>query len=126
MAISPVSAFAAFSMFGLPVLFRLLGTKGPVKARLRAKITEDINVHKDLLTFVRVIVYRNNDDFLAKPVSASGPSLITTLTNSNGIVIANSRITHSSKLRKGEVVEVTLFKNIQETTRSVFGDGNER
>ncbi len=122
----PVSAFAAFSMFGLPILSKFLGTKGPVKAKLKVKITEDISVHKDFLTFVRVIVYRRNNVFLAKPVSASGPSLITTLTNSNGIVIVNSRITHSSKLRKGEVVEVTLFKNIQETTRSVFGDGNER
>jgi molybdenum cofactor synthesis domain-containing protein len=121
----PVSAFAAFSMFGLPILSKFLGTRGPVKAKLKAKITEDISVHKDFLTFVRVIVYRRNNVFLAKPVSAGGPSLISTLTNSNGIVIVNSRITHSSKLRKGEVVEVTLFKNIQDTTRSVFGDGNE-
>jgi molybdopterin molybdotransferase len=112
----PVSAFAAFSMFGIPILSKLLGTQGPVKAKLKAKITEDISVHKDFLTFVRVMVYRHNDVFLAKPVSASGPSLISTLTNSNGIVIVNSRITHSSKLRKGEVVEVTLFKNIQETS----------
>jgi molybdenum cofactor synthesis domain-containing protein len=111
----PVSAFAAFSMFGLPILSKLLGTQGPVKARLKARITEDINVHKDFLTFVRVIVYRHNDVFLARPVSASGPSLISTLTNSNGIVIVNSRITHSSELKKGEVVEVTLYKNIQES-----------
>jgi len=122
----PVSAYAAFSMFGLPILSKFLGTRGPVKAKLKVKITEDISVHKDFLTFVRVIVYRRNNVFLAKPISASGPSLITTLTNSNGIVIVNSRITHSSMLRKGEVVEVTLFKNIQETTRSVYGDGNER
>jgi molybdenum cofactor synthesis domain-containing protein len=112
----PVSAFAAFSTFGLPILSQLLGTQGPVKARLKAKITEDFSVHKDFLTLVRVIVYHRNDVFLAKPVSASSPSLISTLTNSNGIVIVNSRITHSSKLRKGEVVEVTLFKNIQKTT----------
>jgi molybdopterin molybdotransferase len=111
----PVSAFAAFSMFGLPVLSKLLGTQGPVNARLKARITEDIIVHKDFLTFVRVIVYRHNDVFLAKPVSASGPSLISTLTNSNGIVNVNSRITHNSELKKGEVVEVTLYKNIQET-----------
>ncbi|MGA7368315.1 MAG: gephyrin-like molybdotransferase Glp [Nitrososphaeraceae archaeon] len=111
----PVSAYAAFSTFGSPILYKLLGTRGPVKAILKAKITKDISVHKDFLTFVRVIVYRHNDIFLAKPVSASGPSLISTLTNSNGIVIVNSRITNSSGLRKGEVVEVTLFKNIQGT-----------
>jgi molybdenum cofactor synthesis domain-containing protein len=112
----PVSAYAAFSVFGLPILSKLLGTKGPVKAVLKVKITEDISVHKDFLTLVRVIVYRDNDVFLAKPVSASGPSLITTLTNSNGLVLVDGRIIHGSKLRRGEVVEVTLFKNIQETT----------
>ena len=112
----PVSAFAAFSVFGLPLLSKLLGTQGPVEARLKAKITEDISVHKDFLTYLRVRVYRHNDAFLAKPVSAGNPSLITTLTNSNGIVIVNKRIPHSSRIRKGEVVEVTLFKNILETT----------
>ena len=112
----PVSAFAAFSVFGLPILSKLLGTKGPVKAILKVKITEDIRIHKDFLTFLRVIVYRDNDVFLARPVSASGPSLITTLTNSNGIVIVDGRIIRGSKRRRGEVVEVTLFKNIQETT----------
>jgi molybdopterin molybdotransferase len=112
----PVSAYAAFSTFGLPILTKLLGTAGPVKARLMAKITKDIAVHRDFLTFVRVLVYRRNGVFLARPISASGPSLISTLTDSNGIVIANSRITESNVLRKGEVVEVTLFKNIHETT----------
>jgi molybdenum cofactor synthesis domain-containing protein len=107
----PVSAFAAFSMLGLPILYKLLGTQGPLKARLKAKLTEDISFHKGFLTFVRVIVYRHHDIFLAKPVSASGPSLISTLTNSNGIVITSS---HTTKLSKGEQVEVTLFKNINQ------------
>ena len=73
--------------------------------------------NENFLTLVRVLVYRHNDTFLAKPVSVSGPSLISTLTNSIGIVIVNSsgRANHSSsKLRKSEVVDVTLFKNIQE------------
>jgi molybdopterin molybdotransferase len=112
----PVSAYAAFSVFGLPILSKLLGTKGHVKAVLKVKVTEDIDVHKDYLTLVRVIVYRDNDVFLAKPVSASGPSLITTLTNSNGIAMVDGRNIHGSKLRRGEFVEVTLFKNIDEST----------
>lgn len=110
----PVSAFAAFSMFGLPLLSRLLGTQGPVRAILKAKMTDNISVHKDFLTLVRVLVYRQSDVFLARPVSASDPSLITTLTNSNGIVFVNGRITRSNQLRKGDIVEVALFKNIQE------------
>jgi molybdenum cofactor synthesis domain-containing protein len=110
----PVSAFAAFSMFGSPVLYKMLGTYGPIRARLKAMLTDDISVHLGFLTLVRVTVYRHNDGFLAKPVSASGSSLISTLTNSNGIVIASS---HATKLSKGQQVEVTLFKNIDENMK---------
>jgi molybdopterin molybdotransferase len=77
-------------------------------------MTDNISVHKDFLTLVRVLVYRQSDVFLARPVSASDPSLITTLTNSNGIVFVNGRITRSNQLKKGDIVEVALFKNIQE------------
>jgi molybdenum cofactor synthesis domain-containing protein len=59
----PVSAFAAFTMFGIPILSKLLGTQGPIKARLKASITEDINVNVNFLTLVRVLVYRHNDTF---------------------------------------------------------------
>lgn len=107
----PVSAYAAFYMFGMPVLYKLLETQGSLKARLRAKLTEDVRLNKGFLTFVRVLVYRHNDGLLAKPVSGSGSSLISTLTNSNGIVVTKE---NSTKLNKGEDVEVTLFKNIRE------------
>ena len=110
----PVSSFAAFYMFGSPLLFKLLGTQGPPRPTLLAEITESIVVHKDFLTFVRVSVYRHNGNFLAKPVSASGASLISTLTNSNGIVIVNNHDNHRNELKKGQVVEVTLLKNIHE------------
>ena len=108
----PVSAFAAFSTFGLPILYTLLGTQGPVRAVVKARITDDVSVHKDFLTFLRVKVYRQNGNFFAKPVSASGAGLISTLTHSNGIAIVNSGSTHSRFLRKGKLVEVTLYKNI--------------
>ena len=41
------------------------------------------------------------------PVSASGPSLLSTLTSSNGMVIVD----RGSKLMKGEKVEVILLRN---------------
>jgi molybdopterin molybdotransferase len=107
----PVSAFAAFYIFGKSLLFRMMGTEGPLSTKLMAEMTESIAVYKDFLTLVRVIVYRHNGKFFAKPVSASGANLISTLTRSNGIVVVN----HSpskSKLQKGEMVEVALIRNI--------------
>lgn len=110
----PVSSFVAFYTFGSPLLLKLLGTQGPPKATVTAKMTETIEAFKGFQTFVRVCVYRHNGHFLAKPVSASGASLLSTLTNSNGIVIVNNDKNQNAELKKGQVVEVTLLKNIIE------------
>jgi molybdenum cofactor synthesis domain-containing protein len=110
----PVSSFVAFYTFGSPLLLKLLGTEGPPKPTIMAKMTETIEAFKDFQTFVRVCVYRHNGRFLAKPVSASGASLLSTLTNSNGIVIVNNDHEQNAELKKGQVVEVTLLKNVIE------------
>lgn len=111
----PVSAFATFYIFGKSLLFKMLGTEGPPSAKLMAEMTESIAVYKDFLTLVRVIVYHHNGKFFAKPVSASGANLISTLTKSNGIVVVNYPPSSKGELQKGEKVEVTLIRNIVNT-----------
>lgn len=108
----PVSSFVAFYTFGQPLLFKMLQTEGPPKANLVAKIRKSITVHKDMRTFVRVKVARmgtgDSPYYVADPVSASGASLLSTLTNSNGMVIVDNK----DRLRRGEKVEVIPLRNI--------------
>jgi molybdopterin molybdotransferase len=105
----PVSSFVAFYVFGRPLLLKMLRTNsgGPFTSKLIAKMAATINVHENFRTFVRVNVVRHNGLYLAEPVSASGPSLLSTLTSSNGMVIVD----RGSKLMKGEKVEVILLRN---------------
>lgn len=104
----PVSSFVAFYTFGRPLLFKMLKTGGPPGASLIARMAGDIHMHEEMRTFVRVNVVRHNGSYLAEPVSASGASLLSTLTNSNGMVIVDNK----SKLTKGEKVEVIPLRNM--------------
>jgi len=105
----PVSSFVSFYVFGRPLLLKMLRTSsgGPFTSKLIAKMAATINVHENFRTFVRVNVVRHDGLYLAEPVSASGPSLLSTLTSSNGMVIVD----RGSKLMKGEKVEVILLRN---------------
>jgi molybdopterin molybdotransferase len=104
----PVSAFVAFYAFGRPLLFKMLKTGGPPRAKLIARMAASMHMHEEMRTFVRVNVVKHNGSYLAEPVSASGASLLSTLTNSNGMVIVDNK----SKLAKGERVEVIPLRNI--------------
>jgi molybdopterin molybdotransferase len=104
----PVSSFVAFYAFGRPLLFKMLKTAGPPRAKLIARMAAGIHMHEEMRTFVRVNVVRRNGSYFAEPVSASGASLLSTLTNSNGMVIVDNK----SKLTKGEKVEVIPLRNI--------------
>jgi molybdopterin molybdotransferase len=105
----PVSSFVAFYVFGRPLLLKMLRTnsRGPFTSKLIAEMGATINVHENFRTFVRVNVVRHNGLYIADPVSASGPSLLSTLTRSNGMVIVDN----NSKLAKGKKVEVILLRN---------------
>jgi len=104
----PVSAFVAFYSFGRPLLLKMLKTEGPPGAKLIARMGGSINMHEEMRTFVRVNVQRRNGTYYADPVSASGASLLSTLTNSNGIVVVDNK----EKLNKDEEVEVIPLRNI--------------
>ena len=104
----PVSSYVAFYTFGRPLLFKMLKTEGPPGAKLIARMTGSIHMHEEMRTYVRVNVTRQNGSYLAEPVSASGASLLSTLTKSNGMVIVDNK----SKLSKGQKVEVIPLRNI--------------
>src|ERR671922_1733781 len=111
----PVSAFVAFYTFGLPLLYNILKTNGPPVARQVAKLTSNVKLHKGMTTFVRVRMLRRHRSFFAEPVSAAGASLLSTLTYSDGIVIAkynNRRPQRKGMLHKGQNVEVILLKDV--------------
>jgi molybdenum cofactor synthesis domain-containing protein len=112
----PVSAFVALYTFGLPLFYKILNTSGPPVAKQVAKLTSDVKLHKGMTTFIRVrFLSRSHGCLLAKPVSSTGASLLSTLAYSHGITVANyaNRISQrDDMLHKGQNVEVILLRDV--------------
>jgi molybdopterin biosynthesis enzyme len=110
----PVSAYVALYTFGIPALYRMLGTVGPPVASITARLTASVKLHSGMQTFVRVKISKsNNSCFFAKPITAAGASLLSTLAHSDGIVIANDK-KQNNLLSKGDQVQVLLLRSINQ------------
>ena len=117
----PVSAFVAFYTFGLPLLYEILKTKGPPVAKQVAKLTCNVKLHKGMTTYLRVRMLKRRGCFFAKPISAAGASLLSTLAYSDGLVIVKNNKNNDNKrrssgdgdmLHKGQDVKVILLKDV--------------
>jgi molybdopterin biosynthesis enzyme len=99
------------------LLYKILNTNGPPVAKLVAKLTADVKLHKGMTTFIRVRILRRHGYFLAEAVSTTGASLLSTLAYSDGIVVAkynNRGAQREDRLHKGQDVEVILLRNVYE------------
>jgi molybdopterin molybdotransferase len=61
-------------------------------------------------TYVRVLVKLRMGELIVEPVSAKGPSSISTMTQSNGYIVISE---NCEGLREGETVLVQMFNNIE-------------
>lgn len=104
----PVSAFFVFQTFGKPLIYNMLGTPGRPEPKIFAKLQKRIKLHEGMRSFVRVkLMKRSNNTFIAEPISASGGSILSTLAMSDGVIVVDNK----KQLRKGQKVEVILFRN---------------
>jgi molybdopterin molybdotransferase len=108
---NPVAAIIGFEVFARPLILRLLGLeKEELRPMIEAKIARKVTAALGRKTFVRVWVFRKDDEFFAEPVSARGSGIISTMTKANGYVIVPK---NREGLAEGENVTVCLFNNVQ-------------
>jgi len=107
---NPVASIIGFEVFGRPALCRLLGlNKTEQRLILKAVLTRKVSGVLGRKTYVRVLV-KLRDELIAEPISAKGPSAISTMTKSNGyVVIPENR----EGLKEGETVCVQMFGSIE-------------
>ena len=107
----PVAAYFAFFTFGKPLLYKMLQTSGIPEAKVAAKLTADVKLNESTRNFVRVkIITEKNQNgnivYLAEPVSAAAASLLSTLTDSDAVIIAENQ----TQLKQNQTVEVHLLR----------------
>ncbi|MCL2642916.1 MAG: molybdopterin molybdotransferase MoeA [Candidatus Bathyarchaeota archaeon] len=107
---NPVAAIIGFEVFGRPAICKLLGlNKTEQRLPLKAVLTRKVSGVLGRKTYVRVLVKLEKGELLVEPVSAKGPSAISTMTKSNGYVIIPE---NCEGLKEGEIVLVQMFSNI--------------
>jgi len=110
---NPVAAVIGFEVFGRPLICRMLGMKNAEpRPTVNAVMTRKVAAALGRRTFVRVRVTRKNGEFQAEPVSARGSGAISTMTRGNGFVVVPE---NREGVAEGEVVEVRLFGNVEES-----------
>lgn len=115
---NPVAAMIAFEVFARPLICRMLGLKKEEpRPTLKAIITRRVNTILGRRTFVRVRVHKKDENFLADPMSAKGSGMITTMTRSNGYVVAPE---NREGLEEGEAVTVHVFGSIEGFGKDVW------
>ncbi|MFX1554202.1 MAG: gephyrin-like molybdotransferase Glp [Promethearchaeota archaeon] len=105
---TPVAAYVSFLRIVGPTLRKILGCSiiDP-RIEIIAAINKDVPVSGlGYLHYLRVKVEKKNDNFVAIPVKLKGSGVISSLTESNGIVEIPP---HQEGLKKGEKVIVKLF-----------------
>lgn len=110
---NPAAAMLSFEVFGRPLVSKLLGLeREESRPVLKARMTKRITVTLGRKNIVRVRVFQQNGEFLAKPVSGRGSGLISTMTESNGYVVTPENV---EGIEEGEIVPVHLFDNLEVT-----------
>lgn len=109
---NPVAAIIGFEVFARPMISKMLGMKKEEpRPMLKATITKKIPTALGRKTFVRVRIFKKNEDFFAEPVSARGSGSISTMTRGNAFVIVPENI---EGLSEGEKVTAHIFGEIDE------------
>jgi molybdopterin molybdotransferase len=83
----PVSALIGFDLFVEPLIMKMLNTQSLPKTIIVAKAARKIPHSTGLRTFVRVRVTQKAGGYSVEPLMSTGSSVLTSLTNSNGIVV---------------------------------------
>jgi molybdopterin molybdotransferase len=107
---NPVAAMFGFEVFVRPLILKMLGAEHESRPVVKAKLTRRTSTALGRKTFVRVRVFRQNDEFYAEPISARGSGVISTMTKANGYVIVPE---NREGLEEGETVLVHLFDALE-------------
>ncbi len=102
---NPVSAFVIFMLFGVPAIAHLLGTRMPVQARVRARMTVNVASAAGREDHVPVRLVSREGEWWAEPIFGKS-NLIFTLVGADGLLEVPLDATG---LREGSWGEVVLF-----------------
>lgn len=116
----PVSSALTGELFVEPLLSRWLGRKPAKRTITNAAITRKLTSPAGDDDYVRVVLGRVADRLLAAPL-ARGAGVITSLVRADGLAILPRG---SQGLQVGEMVQVSLYRDMDEINNTIFVTGS--
>lgn len=120
--IAVVSGKPVFTLSGYPVAaltvllavyecfhYALHGSKPPPKPKVKALLTRRVHVEPGIRGYVRVRVFRKNNEFYVEPLAITGSGILSTMVKGNGLLIVPEDV---EGFDEGDVVEVELTSPI--------------
>jgi len=116
----PVSAIMAFEQFIRPLIYHMLGTVQPERAKVKARTARKMASKLGVDEFVRVKLGLVHDTIVASPLPR-GAGSVTTLTEADGIITIPS---HVEGIQSGETAEVELLRDLEHIKNTVVVVGS--
>jgi len=110
----PVAAMIGFMVFVKPLIQMFLGSLGDLTVKVKVKAARRIPSPPGIKSFIRVLVKKVGEKYLAEPVSTSGSGILSSMVKANAIIEVSEE---SEGIEEGEEVEAWLFRPIEGETR---------
>ncbi|MBS7655478.1 molybdopterin molybdotransferase MoeA [Candidatus Bathyarchaeota archaeon] len=106
----PVAAIIGFKLFVKPLIRMFLGSFEDLTVKVKVKVARRIPSPPGIKSFVRVIVKKTGENYLAEPISTSGSGILSSMVKANAIIEIPEE---SEGIEEGEEVEAWLFRAIE-------------
>jgi len=107
----PVATFTELLAIFEPIYYRIFGCRTPPKPKVKGKLVRRVYVEPGIRGFIRVKVFKRNDEVLVEPLVTTGSGILSTLIVGNGILVVPEEL---EGFDEGDIVEVILTKPIVE------------
>jgi molybdopterin molybdotransferase len=103
---NPVSAMVSFEQFVRPSLLKMQGHKKIFRQTMKAVCTEEIQKEKGFKHFIRAIVKKENDKYIAFTTGDQGSGILKSMVTANALIVMGENTT---RIKKGTEVTVQLL-----------------
>lgn len=103
---NPVSAMVSFEVFARPAILTMLGKTKFARPTVRAIFQEAITNDSQRRNFVRVVVEKRGEEYIARSTGEQGSGILTSVARANGLLVVPEDVT---RVRAGEMVEIQLL-----------------
>ncbi len=103
---NPVSAMMSFEVFARPAILTMLGKTKLARHTVRASVQEEIVNDSGRRNFIRVVVEKRGEEYIARSTGEQGSGILTSIARANGLLIVPEDM---ALVRAGDVLPVQLI-----------------